>query len=87
MKTIWKFEAYVTDDIEFHAPGAGRVAHVAVVTPRILTVWLHVDTDEPLRPVRFRVVGTGHPTPPGEHVGTAIDGPFVWHVFTDEAAT
>jgi hypothetical protein len=31
---------------------------------------------------RFHIIGTGSPIPPNaEHVGTWIDGDFVWHLF------
>jgi hypothetical protein len=33
----------------------------------------------------FHVVGTGHPIPDGMcHVGTALDGPYVWHLVRNE---
>jgi hypothetical protein len=33
----------------------------------------------------FHVVGTGHSVPDGMcHVGTAFDGPFVWHLVRNE---
>lgn len=50
--------------------------------------------DEEIKPkrVKIHVYGTGHPLPKYagvEHhsqifIGTVIDGPFVWHLFSEE---
>ena len=47
-----------------------------------LTVWAEVDTEEPLYPVELGIWGTGHNIPDdAEHVGSTLDGLFVWHVW------
>lgn len=39
--------------------------------------------------LNFRIIGTGHqfaPADAGQHVGSFVDAPFVWHVFCKEEA-
>lgn len=45
--------------------------------------WALVDDTQPKEEREFRVFGTGHEidVPVDWYVGTAICGPFVWHVF------
>jgi len=48
----------------------------------VLTVWMEVDKDRPLRPQEFMVVGTGHPVPSDcRHLESCFDGEFVWHLY------
>lgn len=47
-----------------------------------LTLWAEVDTDYDQVTRNFEVVPTGGPCPLGSsHVGTAVIGGFVWHVY------
>jgi hypothetical protein len=53
-----------------------------------LTLWAEQE-DEREAPVRgFTVVGTGHKAPAGlDHVGSAVCGEFVWHVYAEPVET
>lgn len=49
-------------------------------------LWAQVDTDAPTVERLIAIVGTGNPAPAVDdedsiYVGSAICGPFVWHVF------
>jgi hypothetical protein len=57
-------------------PGFGQVAHE-------ISLWAEVPTrDERTTRRTFTVIGTGHEIPHrGAHVGTVLDGAFVWHVY------
>ena len=49
-----------------------------------LALWALVDpTVPPDVRTPLVVLGTGHGCPPntGEHIGSTVDGPFVWHIF------
>ena len=64
-------------------PEGSTVVHVAMQDKHV-TLWAEVtDGGQPeLR--EFLIVGTGQTIPdrvPFQHVGTVMDGPFVWHVY------
>lgn len=47
-----------------------------------LTLWAEQEDERPPTPRLFEVVGTGGIRPEGmEHVGSAVCGDFVWHVY------
>lgn len=81
MRSIWKVTLDISASRRGNVPGYAGVAHVARIGPGEVALWVHVDTDEPERAVMFRAYGTGHAIPDdAKHVGTVLDGPFVWHV-------
>lgn len=69
-----------------HSVGGGPVALVASRETGMVEVWT-VETVNSLlecaAPKRtVQVFGTGHRVPDGaEHMGSALDGPLVWHLF------
>ncbi len=91
MKAIWKY--YV-------GPGDGRYEVIMPVRSEVIAVmeqggqlhvWAEVNIaasgkSEP-KPRVFYVVGTGCPVPPkaNTYLGSAICGPYVWHVYSGEA--
>ena len=82
---IWKFKVNTTGDTELQMPAGARVIHVAG-NPTGLTgvyLWAIVDPATALETRRFKSVGTGFGFDEFglEHLGTAICGAFVWHVF------
>lgn len=64
-------------------PAGSKVVHFGMQGD-VPTLWAWVDTTAiPVRRL-FALVGTGHPLPDYiglEHVGTAMHGEFVWHLF------
>lgn len=69
---------------ELLMPKGARVIRVSAQMDQIC-LWAIGDLDQPKVPRLFYVAGTGHPIPPGEHLGSADCGPFVWHVFGDQS--
>lgn len=67
---------------QWHQIGGGPVLHVAVRRRGIVDVWT-LEGSAPSEPRTVRVYGTGHPIAAAdtEHIGTALDGELVWHVF------
>jgi hypothetical protein len=50
----------------------------------LLCLWAEVDTEAETEDVELLVRGTGHPVPDdAEFLGTAMDSPFVWHLFSE----
>lgn len=86
MRTIWKHDLYVGVTLEqIWAPGT-KIVHVAPVPGDNERVQFWVEHKPKMsgtgRRVKLRVFGTGHEIPDGwTHIGTAICGPFVWHLF------
>lgn len=84
MSMIWKYELKVTDDQEILMPAQAKILSVGNQDGK-LCVWALVDTEQPIAPKYFSIVGTGHPMsedfPLKRFVGTVIMSPFVWHVF------
>lgn len=95
--TIWKYELAVTDIQKVVMPAGARILSVQgqqveesgpgfARSATVPMLWAQVDPRN--RPVErlIAIVGTGNPAPDvddpsAEYVGTAICGPFVWHVF------
>lgn len=84
MTTIYKYTLAVRDSQSINTYEGAKFLHVAEQHGR-LTVWAQVDTLKPPTQVQILIVGTGNPMWPRDdlqHIGSAICGPFVWHVFT-----
>lgn len=95
-RTIWKYELRVTDVQRVPMPiGAklltAREQHVSArseVMAReadVPMLWALVDPDAIKVDRLIAIVGTGNPAPDENdhavYVGTAVCGPFVWHIF------
>lgn len=84
-RTVWKYVINLMMPARTHAFSipTGRIVHCGK-DPRTgcPALWIEVDPAAPVRPRRFAVVGTGAGTPlAGQHVGSAICDPYVWHVY------
>lgn len=82
--TVWKFplalDAKGRAEVKMPAPAA--IIDTAFDADGNLCVWAEVRPSEPLVTRRLAVVGTGHDIPDnGAHVGSVIDGMFVWHIY------
>lgn len=84
MKTIYKYQLPIEREVTLYVPGVNaQVIHVGDQMGK-LTIWMEVDTDGPEHPIRFVIVGTGKLRPNANnciHVGSAIVGDYVWHVY------
>lgn len=81
MRTVHKYELPIVDEFTLDLPSQHKVVLVDFQNARPM-MWVEVDTDSPSRPVKFSVEGTGHQIDGGAvHVGSFIDGAFVWHVY------
>lgn len=65
-------------------PKGSLVVHVGFDPNQQVCIWAQVDPNAPMEEVSIQVVGTGHECPEGHyHIGSFLDGPFVWHVFKE----
>jgi hypothetical protein len=82
---IYKYTVPV-DDQDHLIAFRGPIVHVASQAPNEVQLWVQYNPHADKHRWKFRVVGTGQPIPNGMlHVGTAFDGPFVWHLVRDLA--
>jgi len=86
MKSIWKFEFKIDDNVDIEMPEYAQVLHVDVQIQRdpnarigdasmheVPCIWARVDTERPMVKRRFFIGGTGNPLPEDislEHLGT-----------------
>lgn len=87
MRTVHKYPFILTDDVSIHLPRGARILHVAPGDmDHVAFLWAEVDTEAPMEPAGLHVHGTGHKIPDGRrHVATWLAGPFVWHLYQEEA--
>lgn len=85
MKSIWKFDCAVTDEISIRMPRAALILCVQMQLgkPRI---WAKVDHDDEMVDRNFRWYGTGHDVDvDGVYIGTVQDNNsgfmLVFHLF------
>lgn len=87
MRVIWKYSIAVADGPQsIPIPAGSRIVHTAPQGALgVLSIWALVeDLKAAPSPRTFRVFGTGQTIPDGHvYVGTAVDHPFVWHVFEE----
>jgi hypothetical protein len=88
MKTIHKYVLDINAPrVEMPARGRCKILLVANQPARMsdtmIAIWVEVENGERLVQRDFQVFGTGFTLPDDglEHVGSAICGAFVWHVY------
>lgn len=80
MRTIWKFQLTAMD---VPMPEGAEICTFELQAG-VPCVWAIVESEAPKQVRRFAIFGTGHALPAeteGCYVGSAQDGPFVWHLF------
>jgi len=87
MKTIWKFNIPITDEVDIIMPRLSRILSVAEAGFASLSVWALVDPDMPRTSRKFYIYGTGHPAPHADtqiYVGTVpMTNGLVFHLFRE----
>lgn len=82
-RSIWKWEITIGMPVTFYVP-RGAVFLSFQLQRGIPCAWAEVDPDAPTEQRAFVIRGTGHPYHPcvgDKYIGTAQDGPYVWHLF------
>ena len=85
MKTIWKYELPMQEDVYLQMPEGAEVLSVGEQHGR-LCLWALVDDNACTEGRAFSIRGTGYPADGVEtqtHIGTVVTagGALVWHVF------
>lgn len=85
MRTVWKFRVMDRHGMQpgrVEMPSDAIVRHVGARDGELF-LWAEVDPAAPTSIRGFVVHGTGHPVllEATDYLGTAFDGPFVWHVY------
>ena len=85
MRTVWKFELKVSDDIQkFEMPSNAKILHVAM-QGRTPCLWVEIDKSEEMEERRFKIYGTGYSIKRGydDYRGTCVDDALslVWHIY------
>ena len=81
MRTIWKFPLQHEADTYLVPKGATPI-HVAMQND-LICVWMTVDSKANRVERRISIHGTGNSLDHvgGRHIGSVLDGVYVWHVF------
>lgn len=84
-ETVWKFPLAIADVQRVVMPEGAEALFVAV-QDSVLCLWVTVDPTRDPEPRLIFVSGTGNPCPNyARHIGSALMGPFVWHVWESTA--
>jgi hypothetical protein len=85
MKTIWKFPIKITDYQVLTVPINWEPIHVGLDPQGTPCIWAEVDSEKKTEPCNIYVYGTGHQADIDTqvHIGSLVQGPFVWHVYRD----
>ena len=83
MTTIWKYDVDLTRGLLL-IPEHSRILSFQIQNGH-RCVWAAVNTEARLVSRRIVIYGTGHELPddPGVYIGSAQQGPFVWHAFDE----
>lgn len=89
MRTIYKYPIEITDLQKIEMP-IGEVLHAGLDPSGTPCIWAAVDTECDRISQEILIYGTGNTMPvyPSgrRHVGTFVQGQFVWHVFAGRAS-
>lgn len=84
MKTIFKYPIGITRYQVVNMPAGAKPVHVGYDPQGMPCIWAEVDTTQPDENFEVNVIGTGHEMnqkTPNVHIGTFVQGPYVWHVY------
>lgn len=79
---ICKYPIEIADEQVVDMPIDYELLHAGLDPTGQPCVWALVDKGSEMAQLHLRVAGTGHEVSHDHlHVGTFVQGPFVWHVF------
>jgi len=87
MKTIYKYSISPDNPrLEVELPDMATVVFVNSQLTGWVNFWIEFTPDEKMHTRTFVLHGTGHTIPVDNHyVGSALDPPFVWHLYEVDA--
>jgi len=86
MKKIYKFPIQITDmqHVSIRHNRHYKIIHAGLDPAGTPCIWVEIDPDgNEITSHTVYVIGTGNPMPPHAHmhIGSFVQGPFVWHVY------
>ena len=80
--SVWKYRLPIAGKQVIDIPLGARILHVGF-QGGVVCLWIRVNPEAEKKPHSFFITGTGQECPAStlEHVGTAVSGDFVWHVW------
>jgi len=83
---VYKYDMPVSSDVTIEMPAGAQILRVAHFNGQS-SVWALVDLKNDMQSYHFMVVGTGMVVNDerfrgSKYIGSIIDGPFIWHVFS-----
>lgn len=79
---IYKYPIQIAGPQELKMPRGMTPLHVGLDPIGVPCIWAKVEPESEIHGYTVWVCGTGHDAPEDFlHIGTFIQGPFVWHVF------
>lgn len=88
MTTVYKYPFQITPRQQMLLPPGRQIIHVGPDPDGKLCLWAIVDEARGVMNETLWLVGTGQQLPDGvsaqQHIGSCVNGPFVWHVFIEQ---
>jgi hypothetical protein len=82
MNTIWKTPVEIKDWQAVFVTAGAHPIFVGLDPQGVPSIWWEVNAQAVAAERRIVVVGTGNRVPPGcVHIGSFVDGQYVWHVY------
>ena len=82
---IWKYQLEPAATTQLRVPAPAKPIHVGIDANGYACVWFEVIEDQPTQAITLRRIGTGWKFSGGEHLGSYVEGPFVWHIYREAA--
>jgi hypothetical protein len=79
---IWKFPIEIIKHQKIKMPVGAKIIHAGLDPKTVPCIWAVVRPDNPTNYRDIFIYGTGNATGKVDnHIGTFVQGRFVWHVF------
>lgn len=86
MNVIYKYPIEITGHQIIKLPRAAVLLHVGLDPNGTPCLWAKINKNMPEEDKPIYIFGTGHVIPKElniQHIGSFVQTPFVWHVFTN----
>lgn len=87
MRTVYKYRLNITDEqrieVQKEAGSPCSIVHVGLDPAGVPCIWMELTPGGYIERHVIHIVGTGNPISGSlSHIGSFVQGPFVWHVYT-----
>jgi len=83
MRKIYKYNLFHNSSCPVILTRTGKIVHVGFDPLGIGSIWIEVEPDSDMVNRQLYIVATGGELPDAatNHVGSFVDGQFVWHIY------